>query len=318
MADEGFDLTEKRLKELEKKIAAEYRQATKDVTKKLNDYLKKFYAEDAKLRQQVKDGTLSKQDYQDWVKRHVAMGERWRAVRDSLAEDYHNTNVIAQKIVFDYQKDVYALNRNFATYQVEHDAKVQIAYTLYDRDTVERILEDEPDLFHAPGKKRAAEIAANKDLRWNKRQVNSVILQGILQGMSIPELAGRLESVTERNHVAAVRNARTAITGAQNAGRVDGYKNAEEQGIDLMQEWMATLDGRTRHSHRMLHGERIKVGGVFSNRCRYPGDPSGAPEEVYNCRCTLIAQIQGYETSRITSSPKMGGMSFSEWQKQGS
>ena len=48
-------------------------------------------------------------------------------------------------------------------------------------------------------------------------------------------------------------------------------------------------------SHRILHGERIDVDGTFSNGCRFPGDPNGPAEEVYNCRCTLVAAIKGFE-----------------------
>ena len=317
MRDAGHEQTDAIIKDLEHKIANEYRTAQRDMQRKLNEYLVDFAAKDAVKKQELKDGKITKQEYIDWNKRHVAMGKRWENMRDVLAEDYHRTNVIARNIASDARLDVYALNHNYATYQIEHDAKIDTSYTLYDRPTVERIFRDDPKLFHDPGKKKALEIAKNKDLRWNRQQVNSAILQGILQGESIDRLAKRLESVTEKNYNAAVRNARTALTGAQNAGRLDGYKRAQDLGIDLMQEWMATLDGRTRHEHRMLHGQRVKVGEPFTvdgYKLMYPGDPSGEAHLIYNCRCTLIGQIKGFETARVESSPKMGGMTFDQWQ----
>lgn len=48
------------------------------------------------------------------------------------------------------------------------------------------------------------------------------------------------------------RTARTAVTAAENAGCVDSYSRAKSLGIELEQEWMATLDVRTRSSHRKL------------------------------------------------------------------
>ena len=85
----------------------------------------------------------------------------------------------------------------------------------------------------------------------------------------------------------------------------------------MEQQWVATLDGRTRHSHRQLDGERIKVGGKFSNGCRFPGDPQGQPSEVYNCRCTLISQMVGLEHDLSGRSlAKLDGKSYEEW-KQG-
>ena len=60
---------------------------------------------------------------------------------------------------------------------------------------------------------------------------------------------------------------------------------------------MATVDDRTRPSHVDLDGERVPVGEKFSNGLRYPADPDGDPEEVYNCRCTLIAALSGHPRS---------------------
>lgn len=317
MNDAGHNQTDKILEELEKRVAEEYRIAQEDMKKKLKDYLAQYRVGLAEQKQLLKDGKITNHEYTDWYKRHIAMGKRWSDMRDVLAHDYHNANQIAMKMAYNTQKDVYAINRNYATYQVEHDAMIDTSYTLYDRDTVERILKDNPKLFHDPGTKKQREIARNKDLQWNKQKVNSAILQGILQGESIDKLANRLESVTEKNYNAAVRNVRTAVTGAQNAGRVDGYKRAQDLGIDLMQEWMATLDNRTRHEHRLLHGQRVKVGEPFiidGHKLMYPGDPNGAGYLVYNCRCTLISQIKGFESARVEKSPKMGGLTFEQWQ----
>ena len=55
------------------------------------------------------------------------------------------------------------------------------------------------------------------------------------------------------------------------------------------------------------------VDGTFSNGCRFPGDPHGPAEEVYNCRCTLVSAIKGFEGDKVTYSPKLGNMSFEEW-----
>ena len=72
-------------------------------------------------------------------------------------------------------------------------------------------------------------------------------------------------------------------TGAENAGRVDSYIRAENMGIEMEQQWMATLDNRTRESHRHLDGEHRPVGKKFSNGCRFPGDPEAPAGEIWNC-----------------------------------
>ena len=73
-----------------------------------------------------------------------------------------------------------------------------------------------------------------KDVRWNTQKVNSEILQGILQGDSIPNLAKRLRKVTEMNRDSAIRNARTSCTSAENKGRMDMIEDAEEKGAEKL------------------------------------------------------------------------------------
>lgn len=316
MSDKGHELTDKKLKELENKLKEHYKQASDEVKKKLDDYLKAFKAKDAKHLADL-EKNFTKENYEEyirWRQGQVLISERWEEMRQSLAEDYHNANMIAKSIIKGYMPDIYALNHNYGTYDVEHKGLVDTSYTLYDRQTVERLMRDDPDMLPPPGRKVSKRIAEGKDILWNKGQIQSAMWQSVTQGESMEKIAHRLaRTVGDKDMAAAIRNARTMTTGAECAGRVDSYKRAESMGIDLQQEWMSTLDNRTRHSHRAMHGERIPVDGTFSNGCRFPGDPHGPAEEVYNCRCTLVSAIKGFEGDKVTYSPKMGDMSFEEW-----
>lgn len=104
----------------------------------------------------------------------------------------------------------------------------------------------------------------------------------------------------QNNKSAAVRNARTAVTSAQNAGRQNTFNRAEEMGITIQKEWISTHDGRVRDSHAALDGVRVNNDRPFPNGLRYPGDPSGAPAEVYNCRCTMRSIIPKYNDAKRT------------------
>jgi hypothetical protein len=113
------------------------------------------------------------------------------------------------------------------------------------------------------------------------------------------KIAKRLRNVQEMNKTQAIRSARTIITGAENKGRQDSYARAEADGIILQKEWLATNDGRTRHSHAVLDGAIVDQNKKFDNGLMYPGDPSGRPEEVYNCRCTLVAKVNGFKKVQV-------------------
>ena len=89
-------------------------------------------------------------------------------------------------------------------------------------------------------------------MAWNRRLIANQITQGVLLGESIPKIAKRMQDVTGSNRAAAVRLARTSTTAAENAGRVDSYKRAKGLGIKVQQEWVATLDLRTRSTQDEL------------------------------------------------------------------
>lgn len=320
--DYGHKYADDELKALEKRISKEYETAEKEVREKLFKYLQDFKRKDAEKKAQVKAGLMSEKEYNNWRVNQMIIGKRWENMRNVLAQDFHNTNNIAKEMIKEHSYDIYALNHNFGTYEVEMSSGIDTSYTLYSRETVERIARDDPQMLPPPGKKVSERIKAGLDVRWNNQQIQSVMMQGILQGMSIPELAKRLaDTVGDRNMKSAIRNARTMTTKTQNAARMDSYIRAEQHGILMRQMWVATLDERTRDSHRHLDGEFIIPGGTFSNGLRFPGDDTqGRPEEYYNCRCTMIGVYAGtklYETLDVNTIPRPSEIEdYDEWRNE--
>ena len=164
------------------------------------------------------------------------------------------------------------------------------------------------------------------DLAWGKKQITASVTSSILQGKGVREIADDLQKRIETmERTSAIRTARTATTGAENAGRLDGILKAQARGIDAGKEWIATIDGRTRHSHLMVDGEVVPTEGKFSNGLRYPGDPAGPGREVYNCRYTMAADVkrvrEAEPAKRRIKNPETGkyelidDMSYGEWEK---
>ena len=61
-------------------------------------------------------------------------------------------------------------------------------------------------------------------------------------------------------------------------------------GRRLDKQWVDRDDSRVRSSHREVDGDRVALGSLFEvngSLLRYPGDPSGLPHDVINCRCHL-------------------------------
>lgn len=275
--DYGHSETDKELEALLRRLEISYREARISLFEKVEKYMDQFAKEDAFKRALYDSGELSHEDYMAWRARKIAGTKQWRDMLDQLSDDMTNQNRIAASMIDDSLPDVYALNHNYGTFEAEKGSGYDTTYTMYDKFTVKRLLTEHDDLLPRPS------VDIPKDMLWNKQHIQSAVLQGILTGEPMGDIAKRLMNVANMTQRSAMRNARTAVTGAENAGRIDSYKRADKMGIKMRQQWMATLDGRTRDSHVALDGETREVGKKFSNGCRYPGDPSGPGEEVYNC-----------------------------------
>ena len=322
--DAGHAATDAALQELENRIAEIYAEAARETQKTIDEYFQSFEKRDAEMKSligSVQNGKeWTEEDYQRWRLNQIGRGERYQALREKLSSRMTDANATAVAYTNDATPGIYSLNRNFSAYTIEQVAG-NVGFDMYDEQTVKKLILERPDLMP----NYPADKALNRgiDLAWGKKQITASVTSSILQGKSIKGMADDLQNrIVTMNRDSAIRTARTAVTGAQNAGRMDSYAAAEKMGIKLKKQWVATLDGRTRHSHAMLDGEQIDQDKKFSNGCRFPGDPQGPPWEVYNCRCTLIAAVSGVDTSnslRRTRDGPIPDMTYAQWEasKQG-
>ena len=312
LTDEGYIETEEILFEMTAELESIYGQAYDEIYQKAIKYLSWFLAADVLKHKKMEQGLIDEEEYNRWRRTAMLTGRNAYAMADNLATDLTNINQIAASVINSYMPEVYATNANWTEFTIEKALKVETSFTLFDEQTVERLVRDKPDLLPK------ATVDIPKDKRWNKEHINSAITQGIIQGETTDEIAKRLAAVTNMSKNAAVRNAATMTTSAQNGGRIDSYKRAQDMGISLKQKWVSSLDGHTRPTHRQCDGEVREVGKPFSNGLTFPGDPKGAPAEVYNCRCVITAVVdkQQYNLSdRDTRELERWDMSYDEWKE---
>ena len=309
MGDQAHDFAERKIAEFQAEVRETYQQAQADAQEALSRFLERFEKEDERQREKVKAGELSEADYKAWRKGKILRSRQLSSTLDQVSRAMTEANQVAVAALAGKLPEVYAENANYAAFQTCEASGLDLAFSLVDAPTVQHMLTAGEALFSVP----ALDVA--KDVAWNRRLMASQLTQGVLLGESIPKMARRVQRVTGSNIATATRTARTAVTGAECAGRVSSYERAKGMGIKLKQEWVATLDGRTRHSHRKLDGEKAEVGGTFPNGCRFPGDPTARYAEICNCRCTLVAAVEGFETDdakRASKLPK--GMTYEEWK----
>jgi HK97 family phage portal protein len=116
----------------------------------------------------------------------------------------------------------------------------------------------------------------------NLDEVRAVIVKGAEDGLTNRQIATQLREFYEDRSVSkAMRVARTEIASAAGFGQ---HESAKQGGKDT-HKWLSSRDDRVRESHSDIDGEERPLGEEYSNGLLYPGDPSGEPEEMINCRC---------------------------------
>lgn len=328
--DLGHKLTDKELAKLEQRIAKLYREAGKKLQETIDAYFEQFKQRDEEMKSLI--GTVqngkewTEADYKQWRLNQIGRGERYQAMRDKVAHRVTDANAVAVSYTNDATPGIYSLNRNYSAYTIEQVAG-NVGFDLWDEQTVKRLMVEQPDLMPYYPPKRA--LKRGIDLAYGKKQITKSVTSSILQGKSIKHMADDLQKrITTMSRDSAIRTARTAVTGAQNAGRMDSYAAAEKMGIKLKKRWLATLDNRTRHAHAMLDGQTVDIDKPFKvdgYDIMFPGDTSAPGYLVYNCRCTVIADVGGADTStgqRRARNPVTGetevisNMTYAEWERQ--
>lgn len=308
MSDKAHRQTDKKLITMEQHIRDIYKQAEGDMRAKWEEFMQNAEKRTEKLRAEL-DKALASNDPVKIQKARAALqqrmeyvtfrNEQFKKMVDQMAANYEHANEIALSYINGQLPEVYALNYNYIGKDIQNKVGKTVniefsndfAFTLVDRNTVFLLATQDKSLL--PYKK----VNVAKDKLWNTKQINAQVLQGILQGESMYKIAKRLQNVTDMTAKAAIRNARTMVTGAENAGRMHAAEDAINKGLVMKKCWLATNDERTRAWHMELNGAEVENDEPFKNaygEIMYPGDPDADPANVYNCRCTLTYKVVGF------------------------
>ena len=305
--DEGHNLTEKELAKLERRIASVYGEATKELQETVDNYFRQFEKRDAEMKELI--GTVvngkewTERDYKQWRLAQIGRGKRFEAMRDKLAERMTKANEVAIAYANDDMAKIYALNHAYTINSVKEqagDILDGVDFTLFDEQTVKRLVVEQPDLM--PYYPKAKAVKRGIDLIYGKKQITATVTSGILQGNSINKMAKDLMNrVTDMNKNSAVRAVRTAVTEAENAGRQAAADELEKKGVIMGKRWVATHDSRTRDEHLEADGQIVENNKPFvvgGEELMFPGDKSlGASGwNLYNCRCTRVSEIIGFKS----------------------
>lgn len=132
------------------------------------------------------------------------------------------------------------------------------------------------------------------DVKGLKKSIRQEITRGISSGLSYSDIARNIANKANTPLSRAKTIVRTEGHRIQQQSTDDARKGAISRGCDVVKQWDATLDGKTRRNHRLLDGqirEEDEPFEVAGKKVKYPGG-FGDPAEDCNCRCVALTRAR--------------------------
>jgi SPP1 gp7 family putative phage head morphogenesis protein len=244
-----------------------YRQGLGDIVTQLEKMYKLYGSADGRLDAQ----TLARMD--QGAKNKVT---RLQAMQEKFADRVEALNAGQPQELEAHLAKVYGINYDGGAEKI----RMATSFDMVNERAVEEAFTRE-----------YAKIALQDNATFVRSKIREQITQGVLQGDPIEKMAKRIQGVLEQNLNNTVRIARTETTGIMGQARQDLFDDAEDKGMTVLKQWLATSDSRTRPSHQAINGQKRECDDVFDNGLRFPSDPLGSAGEVINCRCTMTGTV---------------------------
>lgn len=138
-----------------------------------------------------------------------------------------------------------------------------------------------------------------EDVKALKTSVRAELSRGIASGYTWNEIAVEIAKSFKNTPFSKAYN--RAMTIARTEGHrvaiqsaMDAQEAAKSKGADVVKQWDATLDDRTRDTHRLLDGQIREIGKMFEVAGKKTEAPGmfGDPSEDCNCRCALFQRAR--------------------------
>lgn len=194
---------------------------------------------------------------------------------------------------------------------IEKDIKAVADFNMLNREQVREAIKNPYD--------RIGFIQRDRDnAALLTKQMRQEISQGLIQGKSFQQTARTIRDRMEIGGGNALRIVRTESKRARGKAKQSTQEEAQELGINMQKQFVATIDGSTRDSHQALDGVTIDIDEDFVTENGASGPGPGQfndPAEDINCRCTVISIVAGIQPNsrRVREVGIVDYESFDKW-----
>lgn len=234
----------------------------------------------------LEDSDPSKEKIRSMIQSKIYQKQYQEALQDQIAGILEKLHTEEYLTVADYLSECYS------------DSFIGSLFDLHGQDVPLMIPLDQTKVVRAVQLdskiKQELYTRLGQDVDLLKKRITAQVSRSVANGSSYGETARQLDLQSRIGMNNAIRIARTEGHRIQTTAAMDVMEEAKAVGADVVKQWDAALDGRTRASHRAVDGEIREVEEKFSNDLMYPGDPEGGAKEVINCRCALLQRCRDF------------------------
>ena len=278
----------------ERRILLAYAQSLKDIRTEMGRLYEKLKTPDGKL-------TLAE----------MTKYNRLNTLEGNITEIMRDSNKIVLKEIRRLGPEMYDASYFRYGWAFDQNSAVSLSWGTVQPDVLKAIADNPLDL-----------IARDTLPTVTRNRIRTGIAQGLLQGKSFPTMMRDVRAAMSNNTFQAMRIVRTEGQRAQTEGTMALYERAFEQGARGREIWDATIDGRTRPSHKAFDGTPRPESGFWT--VFHEGDlisttgplMSGVASFDISCRCRVRFEVEGYgpEIRRTRADGIIPYTSFSNWQ----
>ena len=265
-------------KSLTQRINIIYSKAKQDLREELQGLIDRFEKQTERIQNQLDAGNISEEEAKtallklfqavDWNKYTDGLYEANKAAKDEIQQQIPGT--IADGI-------------NRECYEIEMDMGEDAGLVPWDAEDIAAWLEENPNVFPE------SQVDEEKDKDWNSGNLMRTFTTAVLVGVGVWKLADYVsDNVTKRNRTSMMQSAWNTLSGAFGSGKQTGMQCAQDKGIEMQKEWLATLDFKTRDAHRELDRQKVPIDKPYTygnDTIRFPRDPQAKAYLRCNCRC---------------------------------
>jgi uncharacterized protein with gpF-like domain len=287
--DQGLLWDERFLKQADKILAAQYREALKNIREQIEWMYRKY------------GDNVSYSDMMQYNRLFSLEKEFAEQIKDLTGENV--------KLTRNTIKTVYKENYSLAGYAAESTLDARLGFGNLNADAINAAVLNPMDRITWIQRETATGKAT-------LQKISEAVTQSLIQGEGYSKTSAKLKDILEISGGRTNRIVRTEAHRAQTEGRLLAFEKTEKAadtlGLTVKKQWMSVMDERTRDSHAKMNGKLADDEGLFhlpateehgAITCEGPG-LTGYPGEDIHCRCTTVAyfeDVPGFEEMEFES-----------------